>query len=103
MEKIFVIKQDAEKTTIITQKDHLLADDNDRFKSEFDEILPTIGQELVLDFTKVKYVSSLILASLVYILKKLTENKKKLVLANLQPAVKEMLEITNLDKVFDIK
>ncbi len=103
MDKIFSLEQDGEKSVLHVSKQRLFAEDTDRFKRECDELLPDLtGQKVVLDFSGVDYVSSLILAYMVYLLKKITESDKTFALSNVHPKVQEVLQITKLDKVFDI-
>ncbi len=102
MTKIFEVEHSGDKTILHLKKAQLLADDNESFKEQFSEIFPEIKNELVLDYKNVDYISSLILASLVYVLKKITDAGKKMLLVNVSKAIKEIFEMTNLDKVFTI-
>lgn len=103
MNKLMEISKDGKRTVLHVLEDRILADDNERFKEEFDGFFPALAEETVLDLRKVDYMSSLILASMMYILKRLSESRKKLILSNMQPKVQEMLRITNLDKIFEIE
>ena len=103
MEKLVSIDQTGKKILVRVQKEHLLADDNENFKHELEKALSLSGNEVILDLEKVSYVSSLILASMMYIVKEMHDAKKKLALTGIQPKVEEMLQITGLDKILEIK
>jgi anti-anti-sigma factor len=103
MDKLMELKVDGKRTVLKVLKGHLLADDNERFKEEFDAAFSSLGQETVLNLEEVDSSSSLILASMMYLLKRLSESRKKLILTHIQPKAQEMLRMTNLDKIFDIE
>ena len=103
MDKLVSIDQIGKKITVHVQKEHLLADDNEIFKQELEKVLSLSGNEVILDLEKVSYVSSLILASMMYIVKEMHDAKKKLVFTGIQPKVEDMLQITGLDKILEIK
>jgi anti-anti-sigma factor len=103
MEKLMELQSGGKRTVLRLLKNNLLADDNENFKEEFDAAFPALSEETALDFEEVDYISSLILASMMYILKRLCESRKKLVLIHIQPKVQTMLRMTNLDKIFDIE
>ncbi len=65
-------------------------------------ILDEGKKDVVLDLSKISFISSLVSASLVYMLKRAKEAGGNLVLCGLQEKVKEVLAATNLDKIFDI-
>jgi anti-sigma B factor antagonist len=61
-------------------------------------------REIVLDFTKVEYVSSQAIGIVMAMHRKLTPLKKsKLILCGLGPKLLELMRITRLDKVLAIK
>lgn len=80
-----------------------LHDENEHFKAGFEEILTQGHKKIVLDLTETNYVSSLILASLVYIHQRAKTAGGDLILCNIKDRVQEILSMTNLDKVFHIK
>ena len=57
---------------------------------------------LLLDLTKVSYMSSAGLRVIVTVAKKISESSGKLVLFSLTPFVKELLKASHLDQVFEI-
>ncbi len=60
------------------------------------------GLNLVLDFGKVDYLSSAVLTELLRAHKTLSKSGGKVRLCSLKPKIREVFEITNLDKVFPI-
>jgi anti-anti-sigma factor len=103
MNNIFSLEQDNEKSVLRVSKQRLFAEDTEKFKQECDTLLPQLkANKVILDLSGVDYVSSLILAYLVYLLKKLTETNKAFALSNVDPKVQELLQVTKLDKVLDI-
>ncbi len=79
-----------------------LHDENERFKAGFEEILAQGNKKIVLDLADTSYVSSLILASLVYIHQRAKTAGGDLIICNVKNRVQEILSVTNLDKVFSI-
>lgn len=59
--------------------------------------------KLLLDFSKVEYVDSSGLGMLVSIKKKVNQKDGEIILFSLQKAVKRIVELTDLDKLFVIK
>ena len=102
MENLYRIeKQDgiAIMVLIITT---ILTDDNDILKDGFSALLNEGYKDIILDLSKTEYISSLVLASFVFMLKKIKEAGGNLVFCCINNKIKEILAITNLDKVFDI-
>lgn len=67
-----------------------------------DEILNGGGRKMLLNFSQIDFVSSPGLVILVSILKKVRKMQGKIMLCNLQSYVKEVFEVTQLTKVFDV-
>ena len=60
-------------------------------------------KKILLDFKNVDYLSSAALGKLITLNKKANTSGGKLVLCNIRPEIKEVFEITKLDKFFKIK
>jgi anti-sigma B factor antagonist len=58
---------------------------------------------LVVNMREVRYVDSSGIASLVEVLKEARNSEKRLVLFGLNAAVREVLELTRLSKIFEIR
>jgi len=59
-------------------------------------------KKLLLNFGNVEYLSSAALGKLITLNKKVQSAKGKLILANIDPQIHEVFEITKLDKFFKI-
>lgn len=71
-------------------------------KKNFEKIIDKKTPRVVINFSKVTYVDSSGLATLVEILKGMRSYGGKMRLSNLSPKIKSLFEITKLEKLFDI-
>lgn len=71
-------------------------------KKSFDKLLSAKTPKIVINFSAVTYVDSSGLATLVEILKNMRSYGGKLRLTNLAPKIKNLFEITKLEKLFEI-
>jgi len=71
-------------------------------KKAFEKIIVKKDPKVVINLSKVTYVDSSGLATLVEILKNMRSYGGKLKLTNLSPKIKSLFEITKLEKLFDI-
>ncbi len=93
-----------EKATVVRLKiNNVIHDDNEQMVKAFDDLLNAGHVRVVLDLTETNYVSSLILASLVYVQQQAKVKGGNFILCGVKARVKEILVMTNLDKIFQIK
>lgn len=71
-------------------------------KKNFEKILSKKAPKMVINFSKVTYVDSSGLATLVEILKGMRTYGGKMRLSNMSPKIKSLFEITKLEKLFEI-
>ena len=71
-------------------------------KKTFDKLISKKESKIVINFSKVTYVDSSGLATLVEILKNMRTYGGKMRLTNLSPKIKSLFEITKLEKLFEI-
>jgi anti-sigma B factor antagonist len=71
-------------------------------KKSFEKILTKKDPKVIINFSKVTYVDSSGLATLVEILKNMRAYGGRLRLTNLSPKIKSLFEITKLEKLFEI-
>ena len=71
-------------------------------KKSFQNLLTKKTPKIVINFTKVTYVDSSGLATLVEILKNMKGYGGRMRLTNLSPKIKSLFEITKLEKLFEI-
>ena len=90
---------------IATLEDEKILDDT-QLQSLEGSFMPLIEQnngiQLIIDFTKVKFLTSSVLGLLIRISKKIYESDGTLRLCSINPKIKEVFKITRLDKIFEI-
>ena len=69
----------------------------------FDLVERDDRKKLVLNFSKVEFLSSAALGKLITFEKKAKRGDAKLILSNISPEIFQVFAITNLDKLFTIK
>lgn len=73
------------------------------FKKTLTDLIQTDGiRKIVVDFKGVEFVDSTFLGALVVGLKKMSEYNGDIKVANLEPPVRVMFELTKLYKVFEV-
>ncbi|SJZ78158.1 STAS domain-containing protein [Garciella nitratireducens] len=60
-------------------------------------------EDIQIDCTSLRYIDSMGLGALIGIRGKMSEKNKKLILKNVQPNVRRLLKITQLDKIFIVE
>ncbi len=94
-----------DQVTIITLEDENILEDLQIKKLE-QALLPIIKEKgnhkLVLNFAKVRYMSSACLGLLVKVHKRIIDMEGHLQLCSLDPKIYKVFEITQLTKIFDI-
>ena len=89
-------------TVLLLTLGNFFHDDNEALMKVFEQVLNEGHKKIVLDLAETNYISSLILASMVYMQKRSQENGGNLIFCNIKVKVKEIMAMTNLDKVFNI-
>lgn len=91
--------------TIRIQDERLI--EPEQLKRLFDDLYTLLGktdsQQIVLDFSGVKFMASAMLGKLVALQKKCEEYRAKLKLCSVTPDILQVFKITKLNKVFDIQ
>ena len=101
-EEIYRIEKKDDVAIMVLLLDTFTYEDNEKVIKPFDDLLKEGIFNIILDLSQTSYVSSLILASLLFMLKRAQEGGGNLILCNVKNRVKEIMAVTNLDKVFDI-
>ncbi len=95
----------ADNATIVTFTDKKILEEKD-IQALQDSIMSVIEQgervNLILDFSKVQFLSSAVLGLLIRVSKKVYERDGQLRLCNITPKIYEIFKITRLTKIFDI-
>ena len=68
----------------------------------FDELVRSQIKKIIIDFSKVPYIDSSGLATLIELLQRLKKNNGKLRICSVTEKVKNIFEITKLHKLFEI-
>lgn len=71
-------------------------------KKAFDKLISSKTPKMVINLSKVTYVDSSGLATLVEILKNMRSYGGRMRLSNMSPKIKSLFEITKLEKLFEI-
>ena len=101
-ERLCSVEKQDDITILNLALDNLVYEENADLMKSFDALFYGGHKKIILDFSKTAYVSSLILASLVYMQKRAKDGGGNLIFCQVKGRVKEILSMTNLDKVFDI-
>ncbi|MEN6575069.1 MAG: STAS domain-containing protein [Phycisphaerales bacterium] len=100
-----IVVENGTDVTIVTFEEETILEDQQIRKLER-SLMPVIrnnpDKRLVLNFVKVKFMSSAFLGLLVKVHKRVIEAGGHLQLFNLDPKIQKVFEITQLVKVFDI-
>ncbi len=96
----------AQNATIVTFTDEKILEEQDIGALQ-DSIMSVIesapgGMNLILDFSKVRFLSSSVLGLLIRISKRVYQRDGQLRLCNISPKIYEIFKITRLTKIFDI-
>jgi anti-sigma B factor antagonist len=91
--------------TIRIQDERLV--EPDQLRRLFEDVNTVVGksdsEQIILDFSGVKFMASAMLGKLVALQKKVQEFRAKLKLCCVAPEIHEVFKITKLHKVFDIQ
>lgn len=101
-ESIYKIEKQEDVTIMTFKISNVIHDYNEEVKKAFSELFDKGEKKIIFDLFEIFYVSSVILASLVYMQKKAKESGGDLIFCNVQDRVRDIINMTCLDKVFDI-
>ena len=101
-ELIYKIDREGEVVILTLILDNITMLDNQRLQEAFTKLLDEGNKNIVLDLSHTNFISSIVLASLVFMLKRSKEAGGNLIMCSIREGVSRVLELTNLDKIFDI-
>lgn len=101
-QKIFDIKKTGNVTVLKIIRDEITLYDNENFKKGLEEVINAGARKIILDLSGLKFISSVVLASLVFSKQKVRETDGRLKLAGLSGRVKDVFDMTDLHKIFEI-
>lgn len=99
---IYKIEKEKDFAVMMPSLDTILIEENEELKNVLIFLLDVGNKKIILDLSQTNYISSLILGTLMFILKRAKEAGGNLVICSMNDKIKEIFAITNLDKVFEI-
>jgi anti-anti-sigma factor len=101
--RLIIVERHPNAVVIHVQPEHLDETDSVGIRTEASAAAAESPQlPVVLDMAKVGFMPSLSLSELVLLLQELKGRGQRLVLSNLQPALRQLIAITHLDRVFEL-
>jgi len=101
-EEIYKIEHKDAFAVMTLMLDMILVDENEKLKKAYADLIAGGTKCIILDMANTTYISSLVIASLVYMQKMARDAGGNMVICGVNKKVREIFEVTNLDKVFDI-
>ncbi|MFH1458716.1 MAG: STAS domain-containing protein [Candidatus Omnitrophota bacterium] len=101
-EPIYLLENIGETVTVTLTIGTVTHNDNTELKKVFADLLSNKTKNIILDLSNTTYVSSIVLASLVFMQKSIKEASGSLIICGVRENVKEILEMTSLNKILDI-
>ena len=102
MEKVFSTEKRGDITVIRFVFDEISLVQREELKKKLEEIPVDENRKFIIDLSGVGFLSSLVIATVVFFAKKVKENNGELKLSGLSSEAYSVLQITQLDKVFDL-
>src|SRR5918999_3725448 len=98
-----LIVHDNHGVTVVKVSGEMDARNSTQLGKELDQLLTEGTRKLVIDLDKVGFVNSSALATLVHYYKLARSNCGDISLAALQPPVRQVFQLSRLDRVFDLQ
>ncbi len=95
-----ITKSQIEQTTILVIDGEVNFNSSPELKKVFDELLKKGAQKFIIDFTKISYIDSSGLATMLEVLQRLKPSKGSLSLINISVKIKNVFHVTKLDSFF---
>ncbi len=88
--------------TIVSVEGEINLESSPQLRKAFEDLLKKGTQKIILDFQRISYIDSSGLATCVELFQRLQEKSGKLSLVNVSPKIRNVFEVTRLDKLFHI-
>jgi len=85
---------------VFTLMGEFTADDEDRFRRRVREFITGSASDVILDCSELSLIDSVGLESLLWLSDELSKRGSKLRLASVSPSVKQVFELTRLERLF---
>ena len=102
MSDVIKLEKKGDIDVITFLKDEVNIIENDNVKTEILKLIKGGSRKLLIDFSKVKFISSIVLASLISCLKEIKSANGVLKLCSMNDKVKGVFYVTELHKIFEI-
>jgi len=97
-----IIKSEVEGVTIIGVDGEIDLNSSPELHDFFNKLVADGAQKVIIDFEKISYIDSSGLATIISAMQELKKNEGKLSLASVSEKIRNILEVTKLDKIFSI-
>ena len=101
-DSIYKVDTEGRITILALTMDDITMYQTEEFKKAFTALLDEGKTNIVLDLSDTSFISTIVIASFVFMLKRAKEAGGNLVICGVKDKVKEVLNITNLDRMFDM-
>ncbi|MCK4463528.1 MAG: STAS domain-containing protein [Candidatus Omnitrophica bacterium] len=101
-DSIYKVDTEGRVTILALTMGNITMYQNEEFKKAFTVLLDEGKKNIVLDLSDTDFISTIVITSFVFMLKRAKEAGGNLVIYGAKDKVKEVLNITNLDKIFDM-
>ena len=101
-DSIYKVDTEGRVTILALTMDDINMYQTEEFKKAFTALLDEGKTNIVLDLSDTSFISTIVIASFVFMLKRAKEAGGNLVICGVKDKVKEVLNITNLDRMFDM-
>ncbi|NQT33073.1 MAG: STAS domain-containing protein [Candidatus Omnitrophica bacterium] len=101
MGKFIVTEQDQDVVIIHFSFNEINLEQREALKKELNDLMPSGGKKFVLDLSKVGFLSSLVLATIVFFAKEARKNNGEVKLSCLSGEALSIVQLTQLDKIFE--
>lgn len=87
---------------VVTIEGEVDLNSSPQMRKAFTELIDRKTSKVVVDFSKVAYIDSSGLATLIEMMQRLKKNQGQMHLVQMSPKIRSIFEITRLDKLFSI-
>ncbi len=102
MEKLFSIEKIGDVNIIKFQFNELSLDERSQLKQDLEDLNLAGEDKFIIDVAKVGFISSLVIATIVFFAKDVRSYKGEVKISGLSKEAKEIFTITHLDKIFEL-
>ena len=102
MGKLIVVKDVRDIVIITFLFDEINFEERELLKKELSELIENGGTRFIIDFSKIGFVSSLVISVIVFFAKEVRKNNGSMKLSGLSGAALSIFELTHFDRIFEL-